>query len=79
MTRSWLLTAMAMLLLVRRSRRRSLHRIPDGRTTATMPAATRYSAARQIDRTNVAQLQVAWTYRTGAMRAADRADPQSGV
>ena len=28
---------------------------------------TRYSAARQIDRSNVAQLQVAWTYRTGAM------------
>jgi quinoprotein glucose dehydrogenase len=28
---------------------------------------TRYSAAQQIDRTNVARLQVAWTYRTGAM------------
>jgi quinoprotein glucose dehydrogenase len=28
---------------------------------------TRYSTARQIDRTNVAQLQPAWTYRTGAM------------
>jgi quinoprotein glucose dehydrogenase len=27
----------------------------------------RYSAARQIDRTNVAQLKVAWTYRTGAL------------
>src|SRR5712692_7331206 len=27
---------------------------------------TRYSAASQIDRTNVTQLQVAWTYRTGA-------------
>jgi quinoprotein glucose dehydrogenase len=27
----------------------------------------RYSAAQQIDRLNVAQLQVAWTYRTGAM------------
>jgi quinoprotein glucose dehydrogenase len=26
----------------------------------------RYSPARQIDRSNVAQLQVAWTYRTGA-------------
>jgi quinoprotein glucose dehydrogenase len=26
---------------------------------------TRYSAARQIDRTNVAGLQLAWTYRTG--------------
>ncbi len=28
---------------------------------------TRYSAAQQIDRTNVAQLKPAWTYRTGAM------------
>ena len=28
---------------------------------------TRYSAARQIDGSNVAQLKVAWTYRTGAM------------
>jgi quinoprotein glucose dehydrogenase len=28
---------------------------------------TRYSAARQIDRTNVAHLQLAWTYRTGAL------------
>lgn len=27
----------------------------------------RYSAAAQIDRTNVAQLQVAWTFRTGAL------------
>jgi len=28
---------------------------------------TRYSPARQIDRTNVARLQLAWTYRTGAL------------
>jgi quinoprotein glucose dehydrogenase len=28
---------------------------------------TRYSPAKQIDRGNVAQLQVAWTYRTGAL------------
>jgi quinoprotein glucose dehydrogenase len=28
---------------------------------------TRYSPARQIDRGNVAQLRVAWTYRTGAL------------
>jgi quinoprotein glucose dehydrogenase len=27
----------------------------------------RYSPAAQIDRTNVAQLQVAWTFRTGAL------------
>src|SRR5579863_8358704 len=31
------------------------------------PGGTRYSPARQIDRGNVAQLQVAWTYRTGAL------------
>jgi quinoprotein glucose dehydrogenase len=29
---------------------------------------TRYSTARQIDRTNVARVQLAWTYRTGAMQ-----------
>jgi quinoprotein glucose dehydrogenase len=31
------------------------------------PGGSRYSAARQIDRTNVAQLQPVWTYRTGAL------------
>ncbi|HXP09062.1 MAG TPA: pyrroloquinoline quinone-dependent dehydrogenase [Acidobacteriaceae bacterium] len=31
------------------------------------PGGSRYSAARQIDRTNVAKLQLAWTYRTGAL------------
>ena len=31
------------------------------------PGGSRYSAARQIDRTNVAQLKPAWTYRTGAL------------
>jgi quinoprotein glucose dehydrogenase len=31
------------------------------------PGGTRYSPARQIDRVNVSQLQVAWTYRTGAL------------
>jgi quinoprotein glucose dehydrogenase len=30
------------------------------------PGGTRYSPAKQIDRSNVARLQVAWTYRTGA-------------
>ena len=29
------------------------------------PGGTRYSALAQIDRANVARLQVAWTYRTG--------------
>jgi quinoprotein glucose dehydrogenase len=31
------------------------------------PGGTRYSPARQIDRGNVAELRVAWTYRTGAL------------
>jgi len=31
------------------------------------PGGTRYSTAKQIDRGNVAQLMVAWTYRTGAL------------
>jgi quinoprotein glucose dehydrogenase len=31
------------------------------------PGGTRYSPAKQIDRGNVTQLQVAWTYRTGAL------------
>jgi quinoprotein glucose dehydrogenase len=31
------------------------------------PGGARYSRAAQIDRSNVAQLQVAWTYRTGAL------------
>src|SRR5262249_46008898 len=32
------------------------------------PGGTRYSSAKQIDVTNVAKLQLAWTYRTGAMQ-----------
>jgi quinoprotein glucose dehydrogenase len=32
------------------------------------PGGTRYSPAHQVDRTNVTQLQVAWTYRTGALQ-----------
>jgi quinoprotein glucose dehydrogenase len=31
------------------------------------PGGSRYSAAAQINRTNVSQLKVAWTYRTGAL------------
>ena len=30
------------------------------------PGGTRYSPAKQIDRSNITQLQLAWTYRTGA-------------
>jgi quinoprotein glucose dehydrogenase len=32
------------------------------------PGGTRYSSARQIDRTNISRLQLAWTYRTGTMQ-----------
>jgi quinoprotein glucose dehydrogenase len=31
------------------------------------PGGTRYSPAKQIDRSNVSKLQLAWTYRTGAL------------
>src|SRR5260370_26565180 len=36
-------------------------------TYSNDPAGTRYSNASQIDRSNVSQLKVAWTYRTGAL------------
>ena len=36
-------------------------------TYGNNPGGTRYSPAKQIDRGNVAQLKVAWTYRTGAL------------
>jgi len=36
-------------------------------TYSNDPGGTRYSPASQIDRTNVAQLKAAWTYRTGAL------------
>jgi quinoprotein glucose dehydrogenase len=36
------------------------------------PGGTRYSPASQIDRSNVARLRVAWTYRTGANDAPTR-------
>lgn len=32
------------------------------------PGGSRYSPARQIDRSNVSKLQLAWTYRTGALQ-----------
>ena len=31
------------------------------------PGGSRYSGVRQINRDNVTQLRVAWTYRTGAL------------
>ena len=36
------------------------------------PGGMRYSAAAQIDRTNVDKLKVAWTYRTGALEQSKR-------
>jgi len=36
------------------------------------PGGTRYSAATQIDRSNVDKLKVAWTYRTGALQQSKR-------
>ena len=36
-------------------------------TYSNDPGGTRYSTASQIDRGNVSQLKVAWTYRTGAL------------
>ena len=36
-------------------------------TYANDPGGTRYSAAKQINKSNVGQLEVAWTYRTGAL------------
>ncbi|HXJ03787.1 MAG TPA: pyrroloquinoline quinone-dependent dehydrogenase [Candidatus Acidoferrum sp.] len=38
---------------------------------------TRYSAAKQIDRGNVAQLKVAWTYRTGALGHEEELDKKA--
>src|SRR5262245_20296433 len=36
------------------------------------PGGTRYSAAKQIDRSNVDKVKVAWTYRTGALEQSKR-------
>src|SRR5260370_29704643 len=36
-------------------------------TYSNDPGGTRYSPASQIDGSNVSQLKVAWTYRTGAL------------
>ena len=67
MTRSGLLTAMVMLCWLQVAPAQSA---PDSGwpNYGNDAGGTRYSAARQIDRTNVAQLQVAWTFRTGAMQ-----------
>ena len=41
-------------------------------TYGSDPGGTRYSAAAQIDRSNVQNLKVAWTYRTGASEVATK-------
>jgi quinoprotein glucose dehydrogenase len=65
MRNSWLLLAMVMLCLVRGVPAQSASDTgwPNYGNDA---GGGRYSPARQIDRSNVAQLQLAWTYRTGA-------------
>ena len=66
MGRTWTLTAMALCCWASFAAAQSA---PDTGwpNYGNDAGGTRYSAARQIDRSNVAQLQVAWTYRTGAM------------
>src|SRR5260370_17894487 len=41
------------------------------------PGGTRYSPLKQIDRTNVAKLQLAWTYHTGALDSPGDANKKS--
>jgi quinoprotein glucose dehydrogenase len=43
------------------------------------PEGTRYSPAKQINRENVAQLQVAWTYRTGALPFDEELDKKAAT
>src|ERR1700724_1059764 len=66
MHRLWLLTATAMVYWASFAVAQSA---PDAGwpNYGNDAGGTRYSVARQIDRSNVAQLQVAWTYRTGAI------------
>lgn len=61
----WLLLFLSLMWLV--SATHAQTRTDAGWPTYSNDAGgTRYSPARQIDRSNVAQLKVAWTYRTGA-------------
>jgi quinoprotein glucose dehydrogenase len=63
-TYRWLLVSLAVLGWTRIASTQSSSEWPNYGNDA---GGTRYSAARQIDRTNVAGLQLAWTYRTGAI------------
>ena len=62
----WLLSGLFLPGLVSCAHAQS---IPDSGwpTYANDPGGTRYSPLQQINRNNVAQLRVAWTYRTGAL------------
>ncbi|HEY2974407.1 MAG TPA: pyrroloquinoline quinone-dependent dehydrogenase [Pyrinomonadaceae bacterium] len=66
-TFQWLLAAVAVLWLAPAATAQS---VPDSGwpNYGNDPGGTRYSTATQIDRTNVNRLQLAWTYRTGAMQ-----------
>jgi quinoprotein glucose dehydrogenase len=66
-TFQWLLAGVAVLWLAPAATAQS---VPDSGwpNYGNDPGGTRYSTATQIDRTNVNRLQLAWTYRTGAMQ-----------
>jgi quinoprotein glucose dehydrogenase len=64
MLRSWILLGTAILCWTHTAISQSDAGWPN---YGNDPGGSRYSAARQIDRTNVAQLQPVWTYRTGAL------------
>src|SRR5580700_11233868 len=65
MAKSWLLVVLAIVCWAAQAQSAPDLGWPNYGNDA---GGTRYSAARQIDRTNVAQLQVAWTFRTGALQ-----------
>ena len=67
MNRHWILAAIAILCLpfCAKAQAGSDAAWPNYGNDA---GGMRYSAARQINRSNVAHLQVAWTYRTGALQ-----------
>jgi quinoprotein glucose dehydrogenase len=71
----WLVASLVMLCLVPVGRaqsapdagKRSNEKDSGWPNYGNDPGGTRYSIAHQIDRTNVAQLRLAWTYRTGVL------------
>jgi quinoprotein glucose dehydrogenase len=67
--RSWILPAIAILCWTDAAIAQSDAGWPN---YGNDPGGSRYSAARQINRTNVAQLQAVWTYRTGALEQRTR-------